>query len=303
MTIEPVVRKAVKIRQSIHKQFCTCHNVQVFAMDGVPYVMNVDKLLTQELETLLDQLPVTTPILVSQDYDTPMDSKLKLCLQRGVPVLWSVRRPITEKEVNLLADTASTLQLSVEFPQDHLRKALSPSSGDPFSFLEMMHLAKARKITQTLELKWYPHLVHPLDMMELVEALKNYVRHVVVVFPSIEDVEYQEKSYLWSDLVKGSDEAFKHWYGTDVPNRSWVVKKHHQEELIQGLADFIKSKRLTMELVEWSSLHRVRHASNLEGHTLGMRSQLYEKGEEGNFIPSETTVEQPCKCCGKTLFI
>lgn len=303
MTIEPVSRKAVKIRQSIHKQFCTCHDVQVFSMDGIPYVMNVDRLSPPKLENLLAQLHLTTPIMVTRGCDNPANLKLKACLQKGVPVLWSIDRAVSEDEIGLLVDTQSTLQFSVEFPQDHLRKALSPNSGDPFSFLEMMHLAKARKITQTLELRWYPHLVHPLDMMELIEALKNYVRHVVVVFPPVDDTEYQEKSHLWTDLVKGSDEAFKHWYGTDVPNRSWVVKKHYQEELILGLTDFIKSKKLTMELVEWSSLHRVRHVSSLEGHTLGMRSQLYEKGEEGNFAPSETAVEQPCKCCGKTLFI
>jgi len=301
----PVVRKAIKLRKPIHKEFCTCHDIQVLSMNGVPYVWNADKLSFDELHLILSGLDTLTPVMFSEPVEYCRD-KIELCLEYKIPVNVCTNKVIPSDLVTEISKVPrSSIQVSMEFLDPFIRNRLAPEASDPSALIEMMHMAKSKKIFQTLEIPWYPHLVGKLDVFEMVEMMKNYVGHVIVMFLPIHDLLYKSEVTKWEALSPKSLESFKHFYEPSVPDRTWRIRNKYQQEFLSDLSDFIKVKRLTIEVVEWDESPRVRHQSvGSADHPLGMRPVLYKKGEEdGKFYLTDTETERPCHHCGKTLFL
>ncbi|MNI27988.1 hypothetical protein D3C73_817480 [compost metagenome] len=298
--VSEIIRRSIKVRKSIHRDFCTCYDAQVFSVCGVPYLVSVDKMDLNEFQQMVGNVNVMVPVLMSEHIPDSWD-KAVWALGQNIPVILTTKHPLQEDRIEALSQVPrSSVQIAVEFPKDTVREKLSPESSNPFSFFESLHAGKSKKVSQVLEIDWYPHLSDPLDWMEVIEAFKNYVNHVVVKFPVINDMLYRAKIQEWEQVVPQAVHSFKGFYEADVESRSWVVKPLLQEEMISQLASFIRSKKLTLELIEWDDSLRVRHSPVYSDNAFGIRPVLYAK-EGDKFVPSETVEESICTECGKTI--
>jgi hypothetical protein len=272
-------------------------------MNGIPYVWNADRLSTEELERLIERMDICTQVQFTEPIEFCLE-KVEMCLRHGLPVSLTTKKALHPDIIELMSGVPrSSLHVLIEFPDPFIRSRLSPESSDPSDLLRMMHLVKSKKIFQALEVCWYPHLTHKLDVLESVEIFKNYVGHVIVQFPVISDLLYNEQKTGWEALSPRSLEDFKHYYEPSVQDRTWRVKGKYQQEFFSGLSDFIKTKKLTVEIVEWGDNEsRIRHMSTGSDHPLGMRPVMYKK-QDGRFHISDVELEAPCNQCGKTIFI
>jgi len=300
-----VVRKPIKIRRPIQKDYCNCYDIRVLSSRGKPYVCNIDNLTADELSTMLEGCNVVVPMMTTEPLEYSR-GKLNVCLSRGIPVFVSTSVPLPMELVEQVSRVPrSTIQISTDFLGEKTGKGFS--NGNHFSsLLPMLHLAKSRKISQVLELYWAPHVMHMYDIFEITDMFKNYVSHIAITFPEIADAKYHLDSKEWDEATK---EKFKGFYEPDVPNRSWRVKEWYQKEFVSAFLDFIKSKKLTMEVVSWSGQsNRIRHDYTGSANPLGMKPLIYVKDEQGMFkelheSEHEGCVENPCGNCGRTKFL
>lgn len=297
-----VTRRPIKIRQSIHKEYCECWNTQVMSMNSIPYTWSADNMSLEELGRFLQSHTVVTTALFEE---IDMD-KISLCLSHGVAVTVVTNKVLTPTLIDRMsAVPRCSIQTSIEFLQSSIRNSLSPNSSEPFALLQMMHAAKAKKVYQILEVCWYPHLMNKFDLFETIDMYKNYVNHLVLRVPPFSDLVYRAEVTRWQALGLSNAEKFKHFYEPDIQGRSWKVRDKYREEIISELVDFIKSKKLSIEYTEWdSNSHRVRHKqSGTAKHPTGISNTLYQKGEDGKFILNANAEESGCPTCGKTLFL
>ncbi|MMZ43637.1 hypothetical protein D1872_52010 [compost metagenome] len=268
-----------------------------------------DRLIDSEVESLLGECDLVVPGYFSDPLKYSR-VKIETCLSRGVPVLYSTKWAIPDDLVDKLSKVPrSALQLSIEFPglSNQKRDFLGVAKGlEPSVILPTMHAAKAKKISQILELWWHPHIVHKFDLFETVDTYKNYVSHVALCFPEISDALVHQEMPKWKEVNPDAEELFGRYFEPNVPARTWVLKDRYQQEIFSDLLDFIKSKKLSMDVLKWDNNDsRVRHEG--QGHPVGMRPVVYKKGEDGMFselkLSSEGEIqESPCESCGKTKF-
>jgi len=302
MDRSPVMRKSIKIRRSIFKDYCNCHDVQVFSSGATPYLLNVDRLTFEELHLLLSGLDVCTPIYMSDTSE--LRDKAELCLNYGLPVTIRTNRVLPESLLEKMkAVPHSALHVSIKFLDPFIRSRLDSDASAPSDLQPMMRLAKSWKIFQALVIEYQPYLVANLDTMEIVEMVKNHIRHVIVEFPVLDDMYVRSELPRWEVLGSDYDAKFRHFCEPNPPTRSWSIKPKFQQEFFTELSEFSKAKRLSIEAIEWKVNDRTRHAGTIEDYPLGMRPFMYRKGEDGRFVETVVDRERPCSECGRTLFI
>lgn len=297
----PIRRVPIRLRKAIHKEFCKCYNTKVMSVNGVPHLLMADSMTLSDIENFLSDVQVSTPVYFSS---ADMLDKARLFLDKGIPVTVKTSRVLTNYELEMLRKVPHcAVHLSMKFLDGFIRSRLDSSSPDPSAFREMAFLAKSWKIFLALDVEYYPHLMKKLDLFEIVEMYKNLVSHVLLRFPTFTDEELRGTHITqWEALSLKYIEDFKHYYMPIVPERSWEVKPRYQQEFISELSDFIKVKRLGLEVVEWDDDDRVRHQSTgLSDLALGIKPFMYVR-EGDTFVKAPVSEEEPCGKCGKTIF-
>lgn len=297
-------RTPIKIRKSVYRDYCDCHDVGVFMVSGVPQLTVVDGLSDEQFLALLDDKDLMTGIYMSEPVDQCWN-KLQTAIQRGLPVTLRTEKPVSEAVLEQLRQVPhSALHLATGFTENPLLAKIS--LGCPVvSFREMAALAKSYKIHIGLHLMYMPHLVDRLDLYEAVDIMKNYVGHIILTLPDIPDDTMRSMITAWECVKPSSIPQFKKFYQARVFDRTWQVKPKHREEIVSGLADFIKAKKITAELIGgFPNQHRTRHVPLGSSNPLGMSTYLYEKTDKGMFQRvSGQAYESNCGQCGKTLYL
>lgn len=300
----PITRVPIKIRKPIHRQFCKCWGLQVFSIDGVPQFINGDKFTSVvHLMDFLDATPACLPVHFSE-YDNSLDPLIGLCINSGIPVVIRTNKVLPHYILEELRKVPhSGIQISINFLDDLMRNRLGRGASAPSDLREMISLAKSWKIFVSLSVEYQPHLVSKLDLYEIVDMVKNYVSHILISYPSFSDVLYHEIKGGWESLKHGSSDRFKQYFMPEVPTRTWVIRPRYKEEFTSGLSDFLKGKKITLEVLDqYEESNRVRHIpSGLSDLPLGIRPFFYEK-VEGTFRKTDSPEGFICPKCEKPIF-
>jgi hypothetical protein len=301
----PITRVPIKIRQPIHKQFCKCWNYQVFSIDGVPQFINGDKLLDTDIADMLVEMPVMLPIhLTYIEGDVGFPIRLGMIIARGVPVVIRTNCVLPQWILSELRKVPhSGIQLSMNFLDDSMRNRLERGASPISDLREMTSLAKSWKIFVSLSIDYLPHLVPKLDLYEMVNMVKNYISHILIRYPRITDELFYSAKGKWESLKHGSSDKFRQYYMPHVPSRTWVVRPRYRDEFTTGLSEFIKSKKISMEVLDEYDLEdRVRHIpTGLSDLPLGIRPFFYENLGE-SFSPTNSADGFICPRCEKPIF-
>ncbi len=307
----PVTRVPIKLRKPIHRDFCKCWGVQTFAIEGVPQFINGDNSFTsaEQLIDFLDSTPVCLPIHFTYEDDS-VGILIGLATSRKVPVVVKTNRVLPDYILDELRKVPhSGIQVSINFLDDLMRNRLEEGASDIFSLRQMLFLAKSWKIFTGLHVDYQPHLVSKLDLYEIITMVKNCVSHMEITFPDLSDELFYEMKSRWESLKTSSVEKFKQYYIADVPTRTWTVRSRFKEELLSGLVEYLKDKKVSIEVMEHHKKYmhgsledRVRHmTSGLSNLPFGIRPFFYEKDED---VFKEVESVEGCSCqkCGKPIF-
>ena len=298
----PIVRVPVKLRKPIHKDFCSCWSISVFSIGGTPQFILGDNMTTEQLIDFLDSTDECLPIFFKEPTEK-CEQKAWIALSRKVPVTIRTNKVLPNSILELMRSVPhSGIQVSMNFLDETMRERLETGSSEVKDLREMLFLAKAWKIFTSLSIEHKPHLVSKLDLLEIVELTKNHVSHILLHFPEIWDEEYLDHKYGWEALKPSSVETFKKYYTPNVPTRSWRVKENHKDDIVKVMLQFIKNRKLTLEVVgNWEG-QRIRHINS--GHSklpLGIRPFFYKK-ENGLFEETKALEGSVCKTCEKPIF-
>lgn len=290
----PIKRVPIKIRKAIQKEYCECYNAAVMTADGIPQLIIGDNLSHDDLDKYLSEVKVSTPMYFSH----PFTMNYVRCLEKGLPITVRTNRVLGNDILNLMSDVP---HCAIHVCINSLNSEFNNDSID--NLWNMMHVAKGKKIHLVLETEYMPHLVHKLDLYELVSMTKNLVNHMLLSFPIITDRDYHMNIDRWEEITPDAHELFRSIYVPNVPTRSWEVKAKYQQEIVSGLQDFIKAKRISLELLHIEGEDgRIRHTSLHEGLPLGIRPFMYTN-VDGMFVKTQVEEEEPCITCGKTIFL
>lgn len=295
----PVTRAPIKLRKSIQREYCGCYDASVLVVGGVPQLLLGDKLTTADMIRYLDNAQVSTPVYFS----SYQHDKVIECLKRKLPVTIRTNQVLPTFIIDQLSSVPhSAIHVSINFLDDFLRNYSEAESSEVEDLRRMMYVAKSKKIFIALQMGHFPHLSSKLDAFELVDMMKNLVSHILLSFPRVLDTDYRDSMSTWESYNEESLVDFKSFYTPHVPSRSWEVKGKYQEEFISELQDFIKSKKITLELLQYEEAMRIRHTPMGSSLALGIRPFMYVK-QDGIFVKSQVDEEPPCNTCGKTMFL
>lgn len=301
---QAIVRKAIKVRKPIQQEFCACHNIQVLATNGMPELCIADKLSTEELQKLLDTASIMIPVGFLDGVSPVSQKNIRMCLERNLPVTIRTKGKIPESLLDALSKVPrSSVQTHIEFIDPFVRNRMDRTAAEPKSLLEGMHLMKSKKIFQSLNIVWHPYFDSMFSVFEIVDMFKNYISHVMVTFYELTDQEYKSYIDVWEGVFNVTASHFKHFYAPDVRSRSWQIKDKHKQGFLSCLGDFLKGKRLTLEVMEREGEGRIRHSHNgTSACALGIDPMFYVRCEDGMYQPAKDIQEEPCIKCGKNIF-
>lgn len=290
----PVSRIPIKIRKSIVRDFCSCWGLTVLAIDGLPHLVIGDGASHSDIKNFLDSVDCCTGFYFSEP-EEDCASKISLVSEYGLPITLRTDKRITDGMMAILASLPhSAIHVSMESSRNFL----------PFSVRLMLSEAKSLKVVSAVQIEYKPHLTKKLNLLDSLDSVKNYISHVLVSYPDIDDIEYNRVKSQWEQVSPGAVESFKHYYMPDVHSRSWTLKPRYRQEITSMMDDYLKPRKVTLEVVGDSkaSSNRVRlDYAGLSSNPLGMRPFLYKK-EDGRFVETHNFEGHTCPKCNLNIF-
>ena len=299
---ELVKRIPIRIRKSIHKEYCRCWDVDIFTVNGEPQFLIGDKLSDDDMVRFIEEVGECVPIHFRQPIEE-CEFKVRYVLSKKIPVVIRTNKVLPEWVIPALSSVPhSGIQLSINFLEGSMRNRLEEEVLDA-DIREMLSLAKSWKIKNTLVLSYMPHLTSKLDVLEITDSFKNYVSHILLSFEDVLDEQYYEMRHVWEVLKTSSLDKFRQYYEADVPRRAWTIRQRHRDDIIYLLFDYLKGKKIGLEVVNDEAINgRIRHiSSGLSDLPLGIKPFFYKK-EEGNFVAVEKLEGSTCPTCGNSIF-
>lgn len=299
-----VVRVPIKLRKSVHKEFCSCWGIKVLSILSVPHLFSVDNLSDEQVVEFLDSTDVAVPVYFSS-YTEDHNFRINQFLSRKIPVVIKTNSVIPSDILRKMKEVPhSGIHVSINFLDDLIKNRLEGGGSSIDSIREMLFLAKSWKIFSILTVDYQPHLVPKLDLFEIIDEIKNFIPHVIINFPSIDDEHLLDNKHKWEALAPSSMERFKQFYMADVPTRTWMIRDRYKEDILETLQEFVKNRKITLEVVGdyCDSSNRVRYApSGLSKLPLGVRPFFYKK-EGIEFLEVPSIEGESCPKCGKPIF-
>jgi hypothetical protein len=289
-----VIRKAIKLRHPIQKDFCNCHGVGVLTVEGQPYIVMADGISKEKMKSYLDTVQQSAGIYFSEDIEECKE-KVYMCIDNKLPV---TIRTSTALNIGILEKLREVPHSGVHVSIDFLQRPIGISLENLFSEVrtlrEMMFVAKSWGIFVGVVIDYFPHIISKLDLFEVCEMLKGLGSHVMITFPDVTDELYHVMRDDWYN--------FKEFYHPDVPSRTWRINESYKKEFLVHLKAFLKSRKMSLENINISMQPRIRHIpTGLSELALGISPFYFQKGQGGVFEPIKELVESPCSKCGKTL--
>jgi hypothetical protein len=296
----PIKRAPIKLRKSIHQDFCTCWGIKVFSIDGVPYLVIGDGVPLEQLKQYLDTIETCVGVYFSEPL-CDCTQKVTKCLQYGLPVTLRTSEVVPMEILELMREVPhSAIHISIDPLILSLGSSLGNNLGKVKPLREMMFLAKSWKIFVGICVEYRPLVMKKLDLYEVINLARNQASHLSVSFPAIADDDYHLNKSKWDDVYPGSSTRLKKFYTAEVSTRSWRVNSVFRKEFLSGLTSYLKERKMTLEVFEDdTNVDRIRHLSSGICNTVtGMKAFFYEK-YEGEFTEVSNIENCVCPRCKK----
>lgn len=283
-----IIRTPVKIRKSVHREYCKCWGLKPFVINGIPHYLSMDGVSIDTVQEFLSSSDRSIGIYSSEPIEQSHKKILRV-LDHGLPVTIRVNHALPE---TLLDTMHEVPHCAIHFYINHLDKSIKKS------WQSMMAQAKTQKVSVMLEAEYTSHLMKKLDIFEMIEDCKNYIDHVMLYFPVISDVELLDYKNEW-DMEK-----FKSHYAPEIKDRSWELKHRVKHDMIKSLEIFTRYKSLGFEVLDkiFYLDDRVKlETRGLSDLPTGMRLFSYTK-VNGKYEENKMEVFT-CNRCSKNLFI
>lgn len=293
-----VLRTPIRLRKPIHKEYCDCYGIGVMSIDGVPSMILGDGVDDRKLHEFLCETDYAATVYFTEDISQCYDSVM-ICLLLKIPVVIKTNKALPTQVLEEMRKVPhSGIHVSIDFLDDSLRTSLVPGASDISSLREMLFLAKSWKIFLALSVEYHPHLMSKLDLMEIVDLVKNYTSHMFLQFPRISDEYMHQTRATWESLRPGCMDLFKKYFQADVPSRRWYVKEQYKSALSQEIKEYLRGKKVSVETTDWDvGDKRIRHiSSGLCKMPLGMRVFTFGK-DNGIFVEAQLEGECTCNKC------
>lgn len=309
MTNTKVIRKPIKIRKPIQAEHCSCWNTKVFSVDSSPFLVVVDALSLSELVDFLDTIDQSTGLYFKEPLNEEGEQKVMLALSKKLPVTIKTSSVLSNHILEAMTKVPhSSIHAEVNFLDTSLGNKIYPEVDSIQDIRDMLYYAKTYKVFTVLSIRYQPHLVPKLDILEIIDMLKNQVSHLTLDMTGVDDKEFHLKhKSRWEALVPNSIDNFRKYYSPDVSTRSWELRPKFKKEFLKDIKLFIKPRKIGMEILEeFDNGNRIRHisrdkSSGLSMLPLGMRPFWYQK-VEGVFEKMEEAPNQQCSSCQKPIF-
>lgn len=263
-----IERKSIKIRKPLHKEFCNCHPVQVFSVNGVPQFTNVDRMSLGEMDSFLEASSHVTTLSINMEDDLGVDKVLR-AVKYNIPVFLNTFTSIPESLIlDLKKVPHSTICLNID--------DLSMGYGDVSELDRCLSIAKSHFLHTALEIYYTPYC-NVLSLMETLDMFKNCASHAALI---LENTEY-------------------------VLDHKGKLLDSYKEEIFQELKDFLKPRKVSLEIMEKSTESRVRHEKyGTSDLPWGIRPFFYEKMWEKGIFEECPIIENEVSCtkCEKMLY-
>lgn len=290
----PIIRKAIKLRHPIQKDFCSCHGVGVLTVEGQPHIVMADGITDECMAQYLDTVQQSTGIYFSDDIEE-CRGKVYMCINKGLPVTIRTSTALNVEILEKLREVPhSGIHVSIDFLQRPIGISLENLFSEVRTLREMMFLAKSWGIFVGVVIDYFPHIISKLDLFEVCEMLKGLSSHVMITFPDVTDDLYHVMRDDWYN--------FKEFYHPVVKDRLWSINGTYKREFLEHLKIFLKTRKMSLENIDISMQTRIRHIpTGLSDLVLGINPFYFQKGQEGVFEPTRELEESPCPICKKTL--
>ena len=165
---------------------------------------------------------------------------------KDIPISLETRRHIPDWAISAIASNKmSEVRISINTLDEKKWHKLYPDASNPKDLVENFMRcfdAGAKAILKIAPI--VPSIIEPTDVFEVVNAVKNRVKIVEVLFISFED-ETEIKNLI-------GDESFSKYY-ENVLGR-WYVKESYRIEFLKMLKEFTEGLRLKFKSLNESYL-------------------------------------------------
>lgn len=289
-------RVPVKLRKPIQKDYCSCHGFKVISCDSFPYYLYDMFRDARSLEDSLDKLKKACTVMIQNSGN--INEKIYSVLEFGLPFSILTSSILTNTTVEL---TKKSSHCSVYYKINIQDLIKNPSSFDRLRE-QMFHL-KSWKVTPILLVHYAPHLSGLIEVLDLIDSVKNCCSHICIEFCEYLDSSLESEKSQWEVYSRKSIEDFRKMYYPNVSDRTWKIKDTYKSEHLSKISEFCKPKKVGCD--EFPSIRntmkRVRH-SRLTSCAVpfGMRPYIFEK-QDNKFKHVSYSQEVYCDSCGKEL--
>ena len=266
---------------------CTCYDQNVISIEGKPQSIS---LTTEHALWMLQDVDCILPIRLQ---DTPDIRELTRLASYKVPLHVMIGDDVGYgyKVIELLRNIPHSIMIT-EITSDTNYSELR----------EMLHLAKSHKIMITIVINYQPHITRKVDIFSMIEQVKNYVSHALIMVPtriSDEDIYSSKESYSASRLRKA--------YTADIPSRYWLLNKTALAPVVSDIEKYLKDRKISCDWLDLDAPHikgKTRYESNTgKSLPLGIRTFTYVKDNSiGTFVETEVSEPSCCQKCNNPIF-
>ncbi|AGR46820.1 hypothetical protein JL_148 [Bacillus phage JL] len=243
MNNNEIIRTPISVNRSpISVSFCNCYNQKIIKHNDHAYAVCGDKMSLGDLKDYL-LLDLPNPIYFTHLVPN-WEEKINLVLDNNTPVILKTGKAIPTYLVKKMGEqNRSTLRVVINSLDDSARKLVQEESSEMKDIREMMFIAKAWKVFVSCHVDYFPHIMKPLDLLQLVEMNKNLVSSITVDFPAF-TIEFLEAMVdRWQMINPKFMEHIQKYYLLDEHE---IYQPRCKAEILSKLDTFVKGRRVNI---------------------------------------------------------
>lgn len=243
MNNDNIVRTPIVVNRSpISVSFCHCYNQKIVKHNDHAYAVLADSMSLSDLKDYL-MLELPNPIYFTHLVDD-WEEKINLVLDNNRPVILKTGKAIPTYLVKKMGEqNRSTLRVVISSLDDSARKLIQLESSEMKDIREMMFVAKAWKVFVSCHVDYFPHIMKPLDLLQLVEMNKSLVSSITVDFPAFTTPLLEAMVDRWQMINPSFMEHIQKYYLKDGHG---IYQPRCKDEIMSKLDNFVKGRRVNI---------------------------------------------------------
>jgi len=243
MNSDNIIRTPIVVNRSpISVSFCHCYNQKIVKHNDHAYAVLGDRMTVGDLNDYL-MLGLQNPIYFTHLVSN-WEEKINFVLDKNVPVILKTGKAIPTYLVKKMGEqNRSTLRVVINSLDDSARKLIQQESSEMKDIREMMFVAKAWKVFVSCHVDYFPHIMKPLDLLQLVEMNKSLVSSITVDFPAFTTEFLEAMADRWQVISPQFMEHIQKYY---LKDEYGIYQPRCKAETLAKLDTFVKGRRVNI---------------------------------------------------------